>query len=230
MASLNVTLASFADAKNLQSTAVNPVAAPVATPREGGFTLRNRINFAVVNSSAEKIMGTIASNAATGTNWQVLQVPKRTVLHQLVFMGIPGSTAVAHAWDYTTSVSSANVSTAKSAKFEIGAVAYKEASQKAASVKVDVDEFAKDIAITKKTGVLGATFGLAVGSLPLSMAVNHTTSAQFERITFPYGGFVTMNLKAGASAVQSYSKSDAITGGTLTGIMEAQAYCTYLPE
>jgi len=230
MANLKLTVGTFANAKNLQSTTVNPIAAPVATPREGGFTLRNRVNFSSVNSSAAVTIGTIASAAATATNFQILQVPKRTILHQLVFTGVPGSTAVAHAFSYTTAVSSAGASTGNTAKFEIGAAAYNEASQKAASVKVDIDEFAASIAITKKTGVIGSTFGKAVGSLPLSMAVNHTTSAQFERITFPFGGFVTMNIKAGSSAVKSYSASDAITGGALTGVMEAQAYCTYLPE
>jgi len=230
MANLKLTIATFANAKNLQSTTVNPNAAPVATPREGGFTLRNRVSWAACNSSAATTIGTIAASAATATNIQILQVPKRTILHQLIFTGVPGSTATTHTYSYTTAVSSAHASTGKSAKFEIGAAAYKEASQKAASVKVDIDEFAASLAITKKTGAIGSTFGLAVGSLPLSMAVNHTTSAQFERITFPYGGFVTMNIKTGSSAVKSFSKSDAITGGTLVGVMEAQAYCTYLPE
>ena len=230
MVNVNVSLASFVNAKNLQSITVNPVAAPIATPREGGFTLRNRVNFSSVNSSADQLIGTIASNAATGTNWQVLQVPKRTILHQLVLTGVPGSSAAAHAYDYDTAVGSANASTGNSAKFEFGAVAYKDASQTAGSVVADSDGLMASIAVTKKTGAISSAFGQAVGSTPLSMAVNHTTSDQLEGITFPYGGFVTMNLKAGATAIKSYTSSAAITGGTLTGVMEAQAYCTYLPE
>ncbi|KKN27449.1 hypothetical protein LCGC14_0864650 [marine sediment metagenome] len=227
MAALALTVAAFASAKNLQSTAINPIAAPIATPREGGFTLRNRVSWAGTNSSARKTMGTIASAAAAATNYQVLTIPKRTLLKSLVFLTPPGSTAATHAF----SIASAHASGAKSGKWEIGVAAYKEASQKAASVKVDIDGLMASIAITKATGLISSAFGQAVGSLPLSMAINHTTSDKFEAITFPFGGFVTMNYKAGASALKSVDKSSTVlTGSKFTGVMEAMADCVYIPE
>ena len=227
MTNLKLTLGS---AVNMQSTAINPNAAPVATPRQGGFTLRNRINWANVNSSAATTIGTIASHEAAATNYYLMEVPKRTVLRGLAFMRVPGQTAVAHAFDYTSKVSSAHASTAKSAKFEIGVAAYKSASQKASSIKASTTGLHASIAVTKKTGVIASTFGASSASTPYAFAVNHTTSNQREGISFPYGGFVTMAFKTGSSAVTSYDKSSAITGGTFTGQFEVQADCGYIPE
>lgn len=233
MANLALTVASFSSAVNLQSTAVNPNAAPVATPRLGGFALRNRIKFGSLKSSAASTMGAISTSAATAVNYQLLEVPKRTILRNLTFATPPGASAVAHAFAYTTAVSSAHASTAKSGKWEIGVAAYKSASQKASSVKVDVDGIHASIAVTKKTGVIGTTFGLASASTPYNMGYAHAISAassQRTALTFPYGGFVTMNWKAGSSAIASFDKSDAITGGAFTGEMEVQGNCDYIPE
>ncbi len=226
MANLKLTAATTVT--NLQDISINPNASAVATAREGGFVLRNRINFSSVNSSAANPMSAISTAAATAKLMGVLEVPDGTTIRALSFHGVPGSSAVAHAWAYTSSVSSAGASTAKSAKLEIGVAAYKSASH--SSLKTDTDAFHASIAITQKTGVIGSTFGAAVGSTPYAMAINHTTSNALEAVTFPYGGYVTFNYKAGSSAVQSYSASSAITGGALTGVMEARALADKMPE
>ena len=227
MANLKLNLVTFASAKNLQSTAINPNAAPIATPREGGFTLRNRINFSSLNSSAAKTMGAISTSVATATNLQILEVPKRTLLRCLTFQTVPGSTAVAHAF----SIATAHASGAKSAKFEIGVAGFKEASQKVASVKASTSIFLASITVVKATGVIATTFGLAIGSAPYSTAYMMTSSAQLKDLTFPYGGFVTMAYKTGSSAIVSIDKSTTVlTGSAFTGVMEVQAQAAYLPE
>jgi hypothetical protein len=48
---------------DLTSTSTNPGAAPVTTQRQGGFTLRNRVNFSNV-AAANRVLTTFASASA----------------------------------------------------------------------------------------------------------------------------------------------------------------------
>jgi len=172
-------------------------------------------------------MGTIASAAATAANMQVLEIPNRTLLRCLTFQSVPGSTAVAHAF----SIASAHASGAKSGKFEIGVAAYKTATKSATSLKADVDYLLASVTVVKATGVIATTFGLAIGSAPWNTAYIMAASSALKDATFPYGGFVTMNYKIGTSAISSISHtSTSLTGSKFSGVMEAQALCTYLPE
>lgn len=200
---------------DLTSVAINPNAAPVATPREGGFVLRNRIKWGSVNSSAELT----ADGSANANVLRILQVPKRTIIRALSFHVVPGSTAATHA--FTSGGSSAG----SAAKFQVGADMYKTASQVASSIKNDVDAFKTSITVTKKTGAIGSTFGTVNASTPWTQAVNIGTSSTIKAIPFPFGGFVRMNIKSSTG-----SSGSVMTNAKMAGVLEVRAVCDYMPE
>jgi hypothetical protein len=68
---------------------VNPGAVNQATPREGGFTLRNRMNFANITAP------TVATGCVANV-LKVLKIPKRTVIRNLRLHAIRGTTAPTH--------------------------------------------------------------------------------------------------------------------------------------
>jgi len=79
---------------DLTDTDVNPNAAPTATPRQGGFVLRNRINFDEV-SAANKSMWIIASAELTGdavNNFYALEVPERTFVKNVKLFAVADET------------------------------------------------------------------------------------------------------------------------------------------
>lgn len=87
---VTVKFTTLGTAVDLTDTDVNPDAAPTSTPRQGGFTLRNRVNFANV-SSANKLMWTVSdATPATETTvpFYVLEVPERTLVKDLRVFGI----------------------------------------------------------------------------------------------------------------------------------------------
>ena len=55
MAAKTVKFTTIAANKDLTDVTVNPEAAPTSTPRQGGFTLRNRVNFANVSAANKKL-------------------------------------------------------------------------------------------------------------------------------------------------------------------------------
>jgi len=80
---------------DLTSTTVNPNAAPTSTPRQGGFTLRNRIDFSQV-SNANKLLWVIDDATLTDDavkNFRILEVPERCFIKNLKVMGVAGKTA-----------------------------------------------------------------------------------------------------------------------------------------
>lgn len=85
---------------DLTSTSINPDAAPTSTPRQGGFTLRNRINFSNVAAANKKLFNIASSAVAaqTGNVLRVLEVPERTMVKQVNIFAVksetvPGSVA-----------------------------------------------------------------------------------------------------------------------------------------
>jgi hypothetical protein len=74
---------------------VNPQAAPTSTPRQGGFTLRNRVNFANVsaaNKQAFKINATPSSASQDANVLRVLEVPERTLITDFDVFAIKSAT------------------------------------------------------------------------------------------------------------------------------------------
>lgn len=79
---------------DLTSTSVNPSAAPTSTPRQGGFTLRNRLDFGQV-SAANKSMWTIDDatlNDDAVKNFRILKVPERTFVKEIKVMAVASET------------------------------------------------------------------------------------------------------------------------------------------
>jgi hypothetical protein len=80
---------------DLTSTTINVNAAPTSTPRQGGFTLRNRIDFSTV-TNANKLLWVI--NDATLTNdavknFRILEVPERVFVKNIRVHAVKSETA-----------------------------------------------------------------------------------------------------------------------------------------
>ena len=159
--------------KNLQDPAYNPDAMPVSTPRQGGFTLQNRINFTNVTtanyncllSASNPITSASSVSSQVGNVLGVLSVPERTFVKSLRIMAVPGETAPDHAWTLGTATS-ATASDWNAAELTFGARAYK-VSQHSASFS----EASSAVWHTGYTGATGEVFGaltilVATGSVP----------------------------------------------------------------
>jgi hypothetical protein len=74
---------------DLTDTDVNPDAAPTSTPRQGGFTLRNRINFSNVSTSNKTMCTFDATPATTATvPFRILEVPERVYVKDLMIFAV----------------------------------------------------------------------------------------------------------------------------------------------
>jgi hypothetical protein len=72
---------------------VNPEAAPTSTPRQGGFTLRNRINFTNVSAANKTLFAITKGTAATaGKVFRVLEVPERVVVNDVKVFAVRDET------------------------------------------------------------------------------------------------------------------------------------------
>jgi hypothetical protein len=92
---------------DLTDPAVNVDVAPVATPRQGGFTLRNRFE----GSLAVTLSGSAASGSSLDNNIiYVLEVPPHTLVERINLFAVEGKTVPGHACAYsgTPSAESAN--------------------------------------------------------------------------------------------------------------------------
>lgn len=79
---------------DLTDTDINPEASATTTPRQGGFTLRNRINFTNVALANKKLFSLAASAAAaqTGNVLRVLEVPERTLVNKVDIFAVKSET------------------------------------------------------------------------------------------------------------------------------------------
>jgi len=78
---------------DLTSVDVNPGAAPTSTPRQGGFTLRNRINFSHVDIGNKKLADVTLGTAATaGYTLRVLEVPERVLVRDVQIYAVKSET------------------------------------------------------------------------------------------------------------------------------------------
>lgn len=201
---------------DLQATVNNPDAAPIATPREEGFTLRNRINW----SNAKNSTNLTADGSANANILRILTVPKRTLIRALSFGVVPGSSATTHAW------TSASGSPGSAAKFQVGVQGWHNASQ--STIKTLGNAFITSISMDASSGAISSTaslFGEVSTNTPWTQAVNVGTSSKLKAHAFPFGGFVTMNIKSSTGS----SASD-MTSAVLSGTLEVTAVCEFMPE
>lgn len=198
---------------DLQDVAYNPDAAPIATPREEGFTLRNRINWSNAKSSAN-ILGDGSQNANI---LRLLTVPKRTLIRALTFAVVPGSSAANNT--FTSGSSSAG----SAAKLQVGAEGWHNASQ--STIKQSLTAFKTSITMTASSGSISSTFGSVTTSTPWTQAVNIGTSSKIKAVAYPFGGFVVMNIKNSTGA-----NASKMSSSVLSGTLEVRAVCEFMPE
>jgi len=81
-------------AVDLTDPSVNPQAAPTSTPRQGGFTLRNRVNFTNVSASNKAAMtvNNVAMTTLPAVPFYILEVPERTYVKDLTLFAVEGET------------------------------------------------------------------------------------------------------------------------------------------
>ena len=79
---------------DLTDAIVNPVAAEPATPRQGGFVMRNRMDFGQISTSNSRAM--TVNNAAMTTlpavPFYIIKVPKRVYVKDLTLFALEGKT------------------------------------------------------------------------------------------------------------------------------------------
>ena len=124
---------------NLTSTAVNPDAAPEATPRQGGFTVRNRWNCNNLAAANKQTFGpfsaSITASAKSANIIKVLKVPDRTLVKGPVHVfAVKSETIPGHATLGAATKASLN-SAGAAGVLAFTAYAYNDPSHTAASLK-----------------------------------------------------------------------------------------------
>jgi hypothetical protein len=244
---------------DLTDVAVNPDAAPQSTPRQGGFTLRNRWNCSRIPSAATFAANDIAavkSTAATtftATPFFVLDVPKRTLVKDICVFAIPGQTSPDHALTYGGTSASLSANDIKSMTLKWYAVAWKKNNMTSAATYVDAfGEF--DLTATTASlpkGSIAGNFlapaysassnsktstptnaGLMMGNAMTNGAWGAGTykNPQF----FPHGGRIALRIGGMATSISSSTSGGdtklKLFSGALSGVWDVQANCNYVPE
>ncbi len=198
---------------DLTDVSTNSGASPIATAREGGFTMRNRVIFANVTAPTltNKIMNIL----------KLVKIPDRTVVEDVFLVAPRGTGAVTHA-TYSASVSSGVA--------EIGFIAYQSASHSSSqavaggfaqatasksklhtssvlALPTDPETSPKGSVRAVRVDIAGAAHGWADGGDDGSAGMH-----------FPYGGFVTFQLTGGKGSVTAAASWDAEFSGTLETI------------
>ena len=238
---------------------INPSAAPTSTPRQGGFTLRNRINFTNVATANKKLfnIASTGSAAQVGNVLRVLEVPERVLVKDVQIFAVKSETIPG---SYLSgSASGFHASAFASAAIGIGVEQRSKpmsSSSYAATTHLDLQLTAQDgmgagaqfgeipLAVAGAAVVGGCAFeGSKVEAIDSSMSapelgrvlteVAGTGSAIYHAAPayFPLGGYVYLGMTNvnTGSTSNSISKCDS-TSLQLTGTWEIQADCTYVPE
>lgn len=224
---------------DLTNPTYNPDAAPEATPRQGGFVLRNRWNCDNLAAAYKQTFGpfsaSVTASATSANIIKVLKVPKRTLVKGPVnVFAVASQTIPGHATTGAATAASLN-SAGAAGILGFTAYAYNDNSQTAASIKRSV-----------RTTVDGATVlaGCILGGIELqkfdastdgafeaslvekvdtSMTspwlgrvdqikkIGSTTYPDDVEVYFPYGGFVTMTIGPNNTALGAMASSKGAT-------------------
>lgn len=153
---------------DLTSTTVNPDAAPTATPREGGFVLRNRWNCDNLSTANKQTFGpfsaSVTASATSANIIRIMRVPKRTILQAPVHVvAVESQTIPGHACLGANTKADLDSAMA-AAVLGFSVHAYNDNSQTAASIKYHT----------------AATFGgsstnvaCVLGAIPIAKADSH---------------------------------------------------------
>jgi hypothetical protein len=214
---------------------VNKEAAPESTPRQGGFTIRNRWNCSNLTAAAKQTFGpfsaSVTASATSANIIKVLRVPDRTLVQGPIHvMAVEGETIPGHVTAGAATAASLN-SAGAAGVLGFTAYAYNDTSRTAASIK-------RHIATTINGNTVLA--GAALGGIPIqkfdaategafetglveavdtsmtapwlgrvNAAVN-AASTKFQpgvQLYFPFGGFITMTLGPNATALGAMASS-----------------------
>lgn len=219
---------------DLTSTSVNPDAAPEATPRQGGFTIRNRWNCNNLSAANKQTFGpfsaSITASAKSANIIKVLKVPERTLVKAPVsIFAVKSETIPGHATLGAATKASLN-SAGAAGVLGFTAYAYKTPSQSAPSMVRFVGTTLNGqtvaagcalggVNIAKfdshgggfDTGLVEAVdASMTAPTLGMVNAAANAASAKYTAVTglyFPYGGFVTMTLGPNNTALGAMASS-----------------------
>lgn len=153
---------------DLTDNTINPDAAEMSTPRQGGFTLRNRwdctklaLTGKDVTFAAGDIVHVTSAAAAVFTNtpFTVLQVPARTMVNNLSLYNPTGETGPGHQFYYSGSTSAAGntANNIKSTTLTFHGAAWKKSN--GTSVATHVDGLGEIDLAAVGASASGGTFG-----------------------------------------------------------------------
>lgn len=243
--------------KDLTSTSINPDAAPTSTPRQGGFTLRNRVDFSKVALANRKLFTLTGGTAATAGNvLRVLEVPARTLVKNVEIFAVKDKTIPGTAVSLTAG--GLHASHLASLVITVGAEQRSKPTSSAsynALSHIDIQGTAqRSLAAGGQFGAIAlkkAGSSCAFSSNLVEKIDSSMTAPELGRVItdqkaagsaymnaypgyFPLGGYVYV--AAGPHGTGTGNQSDASASKVnsdyvaLSGVWEFQADCTYVPE
>jgi len=239
---------------DLTSVSVNPDAAPETTPRQGGFTLRNRFGAGLADLlSTSAVTG--ASSAIADNPVAVLNVPARTLVTGLHLFSVPGETAP----DITASVASSS-SISSDGDYDFSLKFYAQPITKiATSSGVKTNTYQSQATITGTLGQIlldeaksaaNAMNQTITGSQPIVVSAEASTTttphlghleivdapgssngrdagSYFIPRYFPHGGRINMVLSSTVKDSDAFMQNVSVTNA---GVWEIKATAEYVPE
>lgn len=186
---------------------------PVNSANEiSGMFLRSRIDWTndVTSSRPAVDAKAGASSAGVANIFQVVKIPDRTILHELM-IAAPGSTAPTH---------SLTGSLGSTTKLYFQVAAWSNASK--STLKFDTDGLGV-LAVTQSGGAI-AGFPTIVTSTPETRMKAVTVSSVGTPILCEFGGYVEMQIRGGTNT------SAISVDGLIVGTMELVVRASKLPE
>jgi hypothetical protein len=231
---------------DLTDPAVNPHAAPESTPRQGGFTLRNRWDcsddWSPATFTSSDIAATKSTNAVvyTVTPFFVLDVPARTMVNDLSVFAVAGETGPSHIHTYSGTAADATASDLKSQALAFYAVPWKKNDGTSAATPVaglgaiPLGPSTASLPGGEITGSqLSASFnassdskisvptqaGMKLGEA-LTLASGKIDAGTFNNpMYFPHGGRVSMRLEVGDGSISSGTSGASAILRAISGAM-----------
>lgn len=242
------TMAHTGTAVDLTSISTNVNAAPEATARLGGFTLRNRFLGSLWSPIANSMVST---NSVADVPAYVLNVPERTMVNKINVFAVHGETAPDMSWSTTASsvsdsdhalnitfvgipvnkiASSSGVTTKTyssiSGSLTMGQILLTAAASASSKINGSITGSVLTAINARSTATAGIAHGLWAG-LGLGAAnVIDSGTYSYPRY-FHNGGRVAMVL---AGTVTNSDASVNAMSASGVGMWEVQAECTYVPE
>lgn len=239
---------------DLTSVDTNPDAAPMSTPRQGGFTLRNRFGAGLADwLAASQVTG--ASSAIADAPVAVMNVPPRTVVNGLSLYSVPGESAP----DVNTTLAPGSCSLSDSDYVYTITFYAQPILKKTVSSGVTTDTYADASSATATMGTINLAKALSASSLvknsilgtaPIAIpAVESSATTPYLAVLplvidpsasnavdagsyfipryFPHGGRILCQL--GGTVADEDAEVNATTV-TNSGVWEMKAKCDYVPE